>query len=906
MTAASQITQLIDNLTLENKVAPILDATSQSFIRENIFIFSDNSRNNINSSGWESFLCLEDKDTNSLLTKIGTGGKTYKNLVNMTTLEKSFLVPKIQLYKVMINGKTRKQTGEVPITFPDSAKENIESIIKSKGQRGDDIAIKSFTFDFKNQDPFGAGRIVDCSLVLTLLSGESLVKKRPNGFAFSDLIVRNNRLDQKRFDSDYYEIKANVGYSIPNKGISSALRGQLENNNISMLLYLVDYDMTFQQNGVIELSLQYRARIEAVTENIIKYNIFRESVIKTDASIKLKLADIERDIVALDKESGVIQEKIQGVKTKAGNKKQVAFGAGSMSPGAYAPAGRPSTMGGGTSQATSGFELVLTEKAKKELVQLDSQLDKVVLQRNKKNNAYNEMSSEILYLQAKNKVELYGELMHNMFHKGKVYRTELDVENLLVFGPAFSAALNKMATTLMTGSPLGALSVPALYTEAEKRRADAEKYLLKQVKEGSVATITTFDLSREFDILAKEIADGMGKSIGDAQVVAAAIEKFNPEKYIGLGRNDSLKGISDAELGYRGKKIIYWFYLGDLFDQAIKMNKLHYRLRDDHIIPCLGSFNLSDPKNIDSTIKTLNIADIPVTIEEFVSFFKANIIEPNVHEYPLYYFIRDVIQRLAMPAMNIMSFSNAQQESKILKVTTFDLPAKKDGKTSQEPISDGTYAQDYQEAEENGARGISFGSAFQRKQKKSPTKKFASYSGRVEMSDLIDNQKLGNNSSLLRKPPSHRYSYFLFYGTSRGTNLRWSGDIEKDSKRGVQHFYIGSDRGLIKEVNFLKSQRPGLAEMMAENSLRAGDRKVELWRNFEADISMVGNSLLKPGCFLYINPTVSGLGNPSSHNSLSSIMGLGGYYIVLSVSNVINETGWNTQVRAVWQSRPSG
>ena len=174
------------------------------------------------------------------------------------------------------------------------------------------------------------------------------------------------------------------------------------------------------------------------------------------------------------------------------------------------------------------------------------------------------------------------------------------------------------------------------------------------------------------------------------------------------------------------------------------------------------------------------------------------------------------------------------------------------------------------------------------------------------MSDLIKNKKLGNNGSLLRKPPSSRYSYFLFYGTSRGTNLRWSGDIEKDSKRGVQHFYIGSDRGLIKEVNFLKSQRPGLAEMMAERSLRAGDRKVELWRNFEADISMVGNSLLKPGCFLYINPTVSGLGNPSSHKSLSSIMGLGGYYIVLSVSNVINETGWNTQVRAVWQSRPSG
>ena len=110
---------------------------------------------------------------------------------------------------------------------------------------------------------------------------------------------------------------------------------------------------------------------------------------------------------------------------------------------------------------------------------------------------------------------------------------------------------------------------------------------------------------------------------------------------------------------------------------------------------------------------------------------------------------------------------------------------------------------------------------------------------------------------------------------------------------------------MIKEINFIKTQRPGLAEMMAERSLRSGNRKVELWRNFEAEISMVGNSLLKPGCFLYINPTVSGMGSPTNPKSLGSIMGLGGYYFVLSVTNVIDNSGWNTRVNAVWQSSPN-
>ena len=70
MTAASQITEIISKLTKDNQTAPVLDATSQSFIRDNIFIFTDNSRNNVNSNGWQSFLCLEDDDPNAILAKI--------------------------------------------------------------------------------------------------------------------------------------------------------------------------------------------------------------------------------------------------------------------------------------------------------------------------------------------------------------------------------------------------------------------------------------------------------------------------------------------------------------------------------------------------------------------------------------------------------------------------------------------------------------------------------------------------------------------------------------------------------------------------------------------------------------------------------------------------------------------
>jgi hypothetical protein len=151
----------------ENEVAPILSAAQQSFLRDNILLFTEQSRNGNNKFGWETFVSAETGDPDALVSKITTGGKNYNALLNMTTLEKAQLVPKINLFKVLFDGTDRSKIKEIPIPFPDSSKENIEALISSRGQRGDDVAIKSFTFDFKNQNPFGAGRIVDCQLVLT-------------------------------------------------------------------------------------------------------------------------------------------------------------------------------------------------------------------------------------------------------------------------------------------------------------------------------------------------------------------------------------------------------------------------------------------------------------------------------------------------------------------------------------------------------------------------------------------------------------------------------------------------------------------------------------------------------------------------------------------------------------------
>lgn len=887
--AKEKIDSIVSVLSQENELAPVLNTSAQSFIRDNIFLFTEESKNFVNKNGWDTFIAIDEVDPNSLLSKLNTGGKNYSNLLNMTTLEKSQIVPKINLFKVIVDGTKRRHTRQIPIPFPDSSKENIQSLISSRGQRGDDIAIKSFTFDFKNQNPFGAGRMVDCRLVLTMLSGASLTKTRitssfdktgrliEDTFTFADLLVRNNRINPEKFDSDYYEIKAVVGYETPPGNQIQHLRGDLSNNQVSMLLMLIDYDISFQQNGVIQLTLDYKARIEQVLDSPITYNIFKETEIKVDPSLNVKLSDIQKDLVSINERTEGITRELAvatvadavGLPSLAGIEKQQPI----LGRDVFLAAGEVNVEAAGlvaNYQPPTTDQLL--QRKRNDALKL---LEEFSVQKRDKTDQYNTLNNKRLFLSAKNRVKKFNQLLTNMYRKGLIRRFVIKKTDLLLFGPAFDAALQKERENLYGSANVAELPLvdilDPLAAEARTQRLQASADLQSKIKSGqNVSTDSPFEVESNIDAIATEIGAKADLTSAD---ISGKLEL-------------TLNNRADSYSEDKGDKIIYWFYYGDLINEAFKLNDVHLRMLDDHIVPTLGGFTLTDPQN-NVVSKDINIADVPISLELFIEFFKQNVIDTARDNYPALDFIRDTTQRLVSPAINTETFGVTQKETRTFKVTTFELPASIDsGGEISEPITNGFL----------GALPIDeVPAAFQTK--------FKGFVGsRVGLNPILG--QFGNNALLARRSPRHIYSYIMFYGNSTETVLNWRGDPERDALRGVYHFYIGSDRGLIKEVNFAKSQRPYVAEMMAERAQRAGDRNAELWRNFEANISMIGNSLLKPGSYLYINPTVAGLGNPSSRNALSRKLGLGGYYFVLESSNSITEAGWNTQIKAVWQSNP--
>ena len=78
----------------------------------------------------------------------------------------------------------------------------------------------------------------------------------------------------------------------------------------------------------------------------------------------------------------------------------------------------------------------------------------------------------------------------------------------------------------------------------------------------------------------------------------------------------------------------------------------------------------------------------------------------------------------------------------------------------------------------------------------------------------------------------------------------------------------------------------------------------ELKMPYNAQISMFGNNLFLPGSTLYINPSSIGFGDPRNKRSASARLGIGGYYVVTSVSTSYSNGVLETTLNAIFNSWP--
>ena len=369
---------------------------------------------------------------------------------------------------------------------------------------------------------------------------------------------------------------------------------------------------------------------------------------------------------------------------------------------------------------------------------------------------------------------------------------------------------------------------------------------------------------------------------------------------------DDSKPLLNKDILRPGERKINYFFLGDLIALAVNnvlekaqnsttdLRKINYGNLRFVLGP--APFDETNPSS-DNQFGNLNLADIPVSVELYSDFMREQVIKGRRDTFPLLVFIRSVIKKLFHEALGPECGSGENRISSILDTAQISADSTSaGGDPMAEKIGDEVQL-DLDEYGKNLPIPLEDSSGlFGRKNKKNngSTKfVFESY----------------NKKSL---DESFEYVVIYAYGEDpRGLAFEESAThptrYERDLSNGIFHTTVGLDRGLVKTMDFSKTNQPYLREARYEQS----DFKPELQLSnvYNCRITMYGNNLFYPGVQLFVNPKGLGsdeLGDPGEKNTNANLMGLGGYHTVKTVSHNITANGYTTTLDCLFTTSGDG
>ena len=123
---------------------------------------------------------------------------------------------------------------------------------------------------------------------------------------------------------------------------------------------------------------------------------------------------------------------------------------------------------------------------------------------------------------------------------------------------------------------------------------------------------------------------------------------------------------------------------------------------------------------------------------------------------------------------------------------------------------------------------------------------------------------------------------YLTYFAGRSLPLGGlQGNREEDHKKGVWHYQIGKDRGIVKSINLQKTDSPGLAEVRFEQDGYDGLRQLRVL--YDTTIKTYLDVSLFPGTYIYVEPRgfdPSAVVQDGENVTDLTELGIGGYCMV--------------------------
>ena len=125
-----------------------------------------------------------------------------------------------------------------------------------------------------------------------------------------------------------------------------------------------------------------------------------------------------------------------------------------------------------------------------------------------------------------------------------------------------------------------------------------------------------------------------------------------------------------------------------------------------------------------------------------------------------------------------------------------------------------------------------------------------------------------------------------------------NGSLEENLAKGVHHFFLGSDTGILKEIGFAQKDIQGRQEAI----MLSGSEGKQNILHFDANLKLMGNALFSNGDLIYIDPNLGRINYGSTGDTAGEILGMGGYYNVYKVNHSFSRDGYETEIQAKWNN----
>ena len=684
------------------------------------------------------------------------------------------------------------------------------------GKRGDQVGLKEMSYELA---PGGAGNTKGAAQIVTIkFVGDSMSALHRQGVL--DLVLKSNKYiypaggaskdgSNKIPNPDWFMIKLVYGWQMPAghtlaNGLTPSERQAIERAKTTLQLFMTEHELNFNKDGSVEVTAKFNGTAD-FTASQPSANILAAGA--AEAKIKAEHSIAKAKLMAAEENQKGETEKAKTLLHAAQDTEADLV---------------DKRLAGDKTQVTKA-------KIIKARAELEMRKHRFEGQTKVEGNIELHIKDKDTELEAnllEDRQARYAAVMTDLIAKDKLWFAEVPVEEL-----------DMSVYAKITAGPTKA---PIIIGKDERSKETAQKgvgaikeHLQKKVADKLAEKGTRHQQSRD--------TSRMNSS-------TRSLDDFNRSNF------------STATTFEDGTKYrINFVYWGDVLSSV-----LHIAYKGAPPPRYLvGNFTFKDPML--GNLRSVNLADIPISLELFTTWWLERVIAPQKAFYTVREFIEDSVAQLIVAALG--PDCNAYGHNF--------------GQVGRKSVAPDSMKISY----------ITFSAALGQGQKDRIANKPRVYLNGDDIKAYTASNQVQPTNYL---KPEDQVEYTYIYCDAWGTNNK-RGNRREDHREGIYHINIGNDTGPVTSVNFKRDDK--FAEAKAsQNANKQG--AAQLGSYYHAEVDMLGSTLFMPGSQVYITPSALGMSA-----QLASQLGLGGYYGIQKLSGKIGSSGWRSTIDCRMQSQ---